>query len=149
MVFWGMRKGGSGQRNKGAEVELWGVEGREMGFIGLVIRPKLGETGEKENPFCNFLGMENGKSEQEVAEQDLLFHSLIAKASGNEIIEWVFHMMQETYSRIFADNVTHLGKTGAEQHRRILLDIQIRDMDAARQHMIAHLDTTVRSVCKP
>ena len=53
-----MRKRGSGQRNKGAEVEFWGVEGREMGFIGLVTRPKLGETGEKANPFCNFLGME-------------------------------------------------------------------------------------------
>ena len=51
MVFWGMRKRGSGQRNKGAEVEFWGVEGREMGFIGLVTRPKLGETGEKDNPF--------------------------------------------------------------------------------------------------
>ena len=60
MVFWGMRKGGSGQRNKGAEVEFWGVEGREMGFIGFVTRPKLGETGEKNNPFCNFSGMENG-----------------------------------------------------------------------------------------
>ena len=60
MVFWGMRNGGSGQRNKGAEVEFWGVEGREMGYIGLVTRPKLGETGEKDNPFCNFLGMENG-----------------------------------------------------------------------------------------
>ena len=55
-----MRKRGSGHRNKGAEVEFWGVEGREMGFIGLVTRPKLGETGEKNNPFCNFLGMQNG-----------------------------------------------------------------------------------------
>ena len=35
------KSGGSGHRNKGAEVEFWGVEGREMGFIGLVTRPKL------------------------------------------------------------------------------------------------------------
>ena len=56
----GYEKRGSGQRNKGAEVEFWAVEGREMGFIGLVTRPKLGETGEKNNPFCNFSGMENG-----------------------------------------------------------------------------------------
>mgnify|MGYP006051005771 FL=1 len=55
-----MRNGVSGHRNKGAEVEFWGVEAREMGFIGLVTRPKLGETGEKNNPFCNFQGMENG-----------------------------------------------------------------------------------------
>ena len=55
-----VESGGTGQRNKGAEVEFWGVEGREMGFIGLVTRPKSGETGEKANPFCNFPGMENG-----------------------------------------------------------------------------------------
>jgi hypothetical protein len=58
--FWGMRKRGSGQRNKGAEVEFWGVEGREMGFIGLVTRPKLGETGGKNNPFLQFSGHGNG-----------------------------------------------------------------------------------------
>ena len=60
MGFWGMINGDSVHRNKGAEVEFWGVEGREMGFISLVTRPKLGETGAKDNPFCNFLGMENG-----------------------------------------------------------------------------------------
>ena len=51
-----MRKRGSGHRNKGAEVEFWGVEGREMGYISLVTRPKLGETGEKNNPFLQFSG---------------------------------------------------------------------------------------------
>ena len=59
-VVWGMRKRGSGHRNKGAEVEFWGVEGREMGFIGLVTRPKLGETGKKYNPFLQFSGHGNG-----------------------------------------------------------------------------------------
>ena len=56
MVFWGMRNGGSGHRNKGAEVEFWGVEGREMGFISLVTRPILGETGGKNNPLLQFSG---------------------------------------------------------------------------------------------
>ena len=51
-----MRNGVSGHRNKGAEVEFWGVEGREMGYIGLVTRPKLGDTGEKDNPFLQFSG---------------------------------------------------------------------------------------------
>ncbi len=59
MVVWGMRNEGSGHRNKGAEVEFWGVKGREMGFIGLVTRPKLGETGEKSNPFLQFSGHTN------------------------------------------------------------------------------------------
>ena len=60
MVFWGMRKRGSRHQNKSAEVEFWGVEGREMGFIGLVTRPKLGETGKKYNPFLQFSGHGNG-----------------------------------------------------------------------------------------
>ena len=60
MGFWDMRKRSSGHRNKGAEVEFWGVEGREMGFIGLVTRLKLGETGEKDNPFLQFPGHGNG-----------------------------------------------------------------------------------------
>ena len=51
-----MRNGVSGHRNKGAEVEFWGVEGGEMGYIGLVTRPKLGDTGEKDNPFLQFSG---------------------------------------------------------------------------------------------
>ena len=38
-----MRNGVSGHRNKGAEVEFWGVEGREMGFNGIDTRPKLGK----------------------------------------------------------------------------------------------------------
>ena len=55
MVFWGMRKRGSRHQNKGAEVEFWGVEGREMGFIGLVIRPKSGKRRKETIHFCNFL----------------------------------------------------------------------------------------------
>ena len=97
----------------------------------------------------SILGMETGTTEQEVAEQDMLFHSLIAKASGNEIIEWIFHTMHASYSRIFVDNCIQRGKTGAEEHRQILLDIQVRDMEAARQHMVAHLDAAMRHVCKP
>ena len=58
--FLGYEETGSRHQNKSAEVEFWGVEGREMGFIGLVTRPKLGETGEKDNPFCNYPGMQNG-----------------------------------------------------------------------------------------
>ena len=51
-----MRKRGSRHQNMDEEVEFWDVEGREMGFIGLVTRPKLGETGEKNNPFLQFSG---------------------------------------------------------------------------------------------
>ena len=55
----GYEKRGFRHRNKGEEVEFWGVEGREMGYIGLVTRPKLGETGGKNNPFLQFSGHKN------------------------------------------------------------------------------------------
>ncbi len=96
----------------------------------------------------SIVGMEQAATEKSVAEYDMVFHALIAQATGNEVIQRVFQMMQETYNRMFEDNVIHLGKTGVEQHRRILLAIQTRDMSAARQHMLTHLDETMRSICK-
>lgn len=93
--------------------------------------------------------MEQDLSREEIARQDMAFHAMIAQASGNEIIRRVFQQMQETYIRSFEDNVAHLGNAGREYHRRILLDIQTRDMAAARQHMLEHLDDTMRSTCKP
>ena len=96
----------------------------------------------------SIVGMEQAESDKEVAEHDMVFHALIAQATGNEVIQRVFQMMQETYNRMFEDNVIHLGKTGVEHHRRILLAIQTRDMSAARQHMLNHLDDTMRSICK-
>ena len=41
-VVWGMRKWGYGHRNKGAEVEFWGVEGKEMGGMRPRKTPKIG-----------------------------------------------------------------------------------------------------------
>ena len=43
----GYEKRGFRATEQGCRGGVLGVEGREMGFIGLVIRPKLGETGEK------------------------------------------------------------------------------------------------------
>lgn len=96
----------------------------------------------------SIVGMEQASSDKSVAEYDMVFHALIAQATGNEVIQRVFQMMQETYNRMFEDNVIHLGKAGVEHHRRILLAIQTRDMVAAKQHMLAHLDDTMRSICK-
>ena len=95
------------------------------------------------------IDMEQATTAEEIAQQDLLFHSLIAKASGNEIIRTAFEMMEDIYARMFALNVADVGKLGIEDHRAMLLDIQVRDRDAARQHMIAHLDSVARTVCQP
>ena len=92
--------------------------------------------------------MESGASDPDVAEQDLAFHQLIAKASGNEIILQVFQAMRSIYSRMFEENVALLGKVGSEHHRRILLAVQTRDMQTARQCMLEHLDDTMRAICR-
>lgn len=91
--------------------------------------------------------MESGKTVTEIADQDMRFHALIAKASGNEIVQYIFRITKDTYTNMFMENVAHLGTSGAIQHRRILLDIQVRDSEAARQHMNAHLDETARVIC--
>ena len=81
MVFWGMRNGGSGQRNKGAEVEFWGVEGREMGFIGLVTRAQKCEKEKKKKPFCKFQGLQNGIIFEKIAQK-----SQVGESSPNFIL---------------------------------------------------------------
>lgn len=91
--------------------------------------------------------MEAGKTVREIAEQDMRFHELIAKASGNEIVQYIFRITKDTYINMFLENVSHLGANGATHHRQVLLDIQVRDSDAARQHMNAHLDETARVIC--
>ena len=90
--------------------------------------------------------MEHGETDQEIAEQDLRFHALIAKATGNEIIQHVSRITEEAYLHMFMENVATMGSMGTVHHRQILLDIQVRDADAARQHMNAHLDETARLI---
>ena len=90
--------------------------------------------------------MEHGETDQEIAEQDLRFHALIAKATGNEVIQHVARIAEEAYLRMFMENVAQMGSMGTAHHRQILLDIQVRDADAARQHMNAHLDETARII---
>lgn len=94
------------------------------------------------------LEMEANRSQADVAAQDMAFHYLIARATKNEIILRIFDVMRSTYARMFEDNVSKLGNIGVEQHRRILASIQIRDMAAARQCMLDHLDETMRAVCR-
>lgn len=106
-------------------------------------------SAEVEAMQATIVDMEQAKTAEEIANQDMLFHSLIAKASGNEIIEWTFHMMESVYSRMFAENIGQVGNSGVADHRQMLLDIQVRDMKAARQHMISHLEAVARAVCQP
>lgn len=95
------------------------------------------------------VGMERATTLEEMAKQDMLFHSLIAKASGNELIQWAFDMLEDIYAQMFTDNVAQVGNAGVADHQLMLLDIQVRDMDSARQHMVSHLESVARAVCQP
>lgn len=88
--------------------------------------------------------MEFNSSNKDVAGQDMQFHFLIAKTSGNSIIQHIFKHMESIYLHMFEDNVSHMGNIGAKKHRQILLDIQVRNPEAARQHMLEHISDTMR-----
>ncbi len=92
-------------------------------------------------------GMTQGKTYEEVAKQDMQFHYLIARATGNEVILGVFDMMHDAYRGMFRLNISHTQTAPILQHRRILLAIQTRDMEGARRAMMEHLEDTMRNVC--
>ena len=92
--------------------------------------------------------MSRGESLCEVAEQDMWFHQLIARCSGNAIIQGVFEVMRPTYAEMFMVNVAYMHKAGVEHHRRILLAIQSRDMGYARRCMLDHIEDVMRAVCR-
>jgi len=120
------------------------IEGESAALAA--IRANAADVHELEQ---SILKMEADRSQRDTAEQDMAFHYLIARASGNEIIQYIFETMRGTYARMFEANVAKLGNVGIEYHRRILLAIQTRDMDAARRCMLKHLEDTMRSVCQP
>lgn len=92
--------------------------------------------------------MEEGRNNDDIANQDLAFHYLVAKATGNEVIIRMFEILQDTYLTMFEENVSTLGKMGVSYHRRILMAIRTRDMQTARQCMLEHLDATMRGMTK-
>lgn len=92
-------------------------------------------------------GMVEGEALEDIARQDMRFHEVLARCSGNMIIQGVFEVLHPTYAEMFMTNVTHMHKAGVGQHRQILLAIQRRDMQAARQAMLNHIDDAMRAVC--
>lgn len=91
--------------------------------------------------------MTQATSDAETAEADMRFHQLIARCSGNMIIQGIFDVLKPTYSEMFMQNVLHMKKAGVYFHRQIFLAIQSRDMEEARRHMLEHIDDAMRAVC--
>src|SRR4029078_1042932 len=74
---------------------------------------------------------------------DVNFHRGVAAASGNPIIAALVEMVSAMYYERRVQTVARAAesdmKDAAEAHRRIYRAIKTRDVDAARQHMNAHL----------
>ena len=92
-------------------------------------------------------GMSQETTAEEVVEQDMRFHRLIARASGNAVVQGVFSAMQETYEKMFRISVAQMHDDGFRYHRQILLAIQTRNVENARKCMLEHLENTMRIVC--
>ncbi len=87
--------------------------------------------------------MERATDRGEITEYDMEFHRLIAEATRNEIITKVYDVLYETYLSLLRENVTLLGSTGAEYHRKIASAIETRNSELAKAMMTEHINETL------
>ncbi len=80
-----------------------------------------------------------GSSRQRTMEADLVFHSLIAEASGNRAMEAVVTGLRDSLSRSLQETYL-VADEALQQHRLILAAIEKQDPAAAQQAMAAHMD---------
>lgn len=79
---------------------------------------------------------------------DMDFHRTIAYATQNTVIAETFDLLQESYRRMFTQNVAIRGAAGAEEHLKIILAIESRSPDLARQYMAEHLNKSMAQTVK-
>lgn len=79
---------------------------------------------------------------------DMEFHRTIAYATQNTVIAETFDLLQESYRRMFIENIAIRGAAGAEEHLKIILAIESRSPDLARQYMAEHLNRSMEQVTK-
>jgi GntR family transcriptional repressor for pyruvate dehydrogenase complex len=87
--------------------------------------------------------MEKATDSGEITEHDMEFHRLIAEATRNELIIKVYDVLYETYLALLRENVTLLGATGAEYHRKIASAIETRNSELAKAMMNEHINDTL------
>ena len=56
------------------------------------------------------------------------------------MIAETFDLLRTSYQRMFMENVRRRGAAGAAEHLQILLAIESRNPDLARQYMAEHLN---------
>ena len=74
---------------------------------------------------------------------DMEFHYKIACATKNAVIAETFDLLRESYRQMFIENIRIRGAAGAAEHLQIVLAIESRNPDLARQHMAEHLNKSM------
>jgi len=79
---------------------------------------------------------------------DMDFHRTIAYATQNTVIAETFDLLQESYRRMFIENIAIRGAAGAAEHLQITFAIESRNPDLARQYMAEHLNRSMEQTMK-
>jgi GntR family L-lactate dehydrogenase operon transcriptional regulator len=82
--------------------------------------------------------------------EDVRFHKLIARASGNRVLEAAVDLIRQDaqLSPVLVHIRQQVQSTLVSEHRRILRAIQSRDPVAAETAMVDHLENLIRDVRK-
>ena len=87
--------------------------------------------------------MQESSSKADIALYDGKFHLALAQASHNSAILQIFKLLQDSFSKMFYQNVCIMGSEGYLYHLKIISAIESRNSDLAREYMQEHLDRAV------
>ena len=89
------------------------------------------------------IAMQKSSDMADIALHDAKFHLAIAQACRNTAILQIFKLLQDSFSKMFYQNVCILGSEGYIYHLKIVSAIEVRNSDLAREYMREHLDNTI------
>lgn len=90
----------------------------------------------------------HSKDHQSIANDDISFHSTIAKASKNKALFSLYMMLSAMgqQSQLFEELRHRVGDNYSNYHGRILTALQSRNADEAEQCMIDHISKLIKDV---
>ncbi len=90
----------------------------------------------------------HSKDHQSIANDDISFHSNIAKASKNKALFSLYMMLSAMgqQSQLFEQLRHRVGDNYSNYHDRILTALQSRNVEEAEQCMIDHISKLIRDV---
>lgn len=87
---------------------------------------------------------------REYLELDLEFHVVLAEAASNPVLAQLINLIRDIYTRYFEIVLRDpdMNETSLAFHRQLYAALRDHDPDAARRHILAHLDQAERDVLK-